>query len=121
MRALLDGFKSTLDGGSVQSRYSLVLLTRYDVLWKQPITGWAADLNRLNFLSRCEPTSSALWGEACVHDILHVMPSHLFAAFDAIVGDYGCFNLGADNTTYGGDFGHGCLDAWRKRHFSART
>ena len=100
MRVALELFKARADPAS----YDLILIVRHDLRWKLPIDTWHApvDFAKLNFFSRCEPSSGSSMG--CVEDMVLTMPGRDFAAFDGQVGSGNCF---VHEVIDGA--GHGCV------------
>eukprot|EP00747_Dinoflagellata_sp_TGD_P185537 gnl/TRDRNA2_/TRDRNA2_42111_c0_seq1.p1 gnl/TRDRNA2_/TRDRNA2_42111_c0~~gnl/TRDRNA2_/TRDRNA2_42111_c0_seq1.p1 ORF type:complete len:333 (+),score=12.84 gnl/TRDRNA2_/TRDRNA2_42111_c0_seq1:74-1072(+) len=99
MRLALDFFK--LQRKDV--KYDLIMVTRLDIQWKEPIDKWpSANFGTFNLFSHCPSGiiakmvhcggQSCTDPHRCVNDILHIMPAKHFDAFDAIVGTPSCFN-----------------------------
>lgn len=107
-------------GGGVDriGSYDLVIVTRHDIIWEQPIEAWSANFSKLNFASPCEregPCRCAHSPRTCVHDMLHTMPGKSFAKFDREVGRDMCFCFKDCKQTAPGilfvpQSGHGCWD-----------
>ena len=99
--------------------YSLIVLTRHDLVWTSPIVHWQhANFSRIGFLSGCEPWRCTHCGgpadapgsryggppSRCVQDSLHLIPGSLFDAFDAAVGKRGTHCFDGSNK----ESGHAC-------------
>lgn len=58
---------------SVNDKYDLVLLTRFDLLFKQPLTKLNIDYNKFNVAMRCEK-------DPLIDDNLYIFPAHMTAS-----------------------------------------
>lgn len=108
IRAALEWFKQEVGGlGAIQTDYSLVILTRHDLIWLKPFGSWpTANTSNFNFLSKVGLDKPN--GDFKVSDIFHMMPGHAFPAFDWAVGEGYCFNpdFDASDST---NAGHACM------------
>eukprot|EP00931_Biecheleriopsis_adriatica_P063458 TRINITY_DN38434_c0_g1_i1.p1 TRINITY_DN38434_c0_g1~~TRINITY_DN38434_c0_g1_i1.p1 ORF type:complete len:291 (-),score=44.70 TRINITY_DN38434_c0_g1_i1:74-946(-) len=95
-----DGYRKTLDlfkqkacgGQPIESCYSYVIITRYDLDIATPFNDWGTeDYHKLNFASGCEGGCTGCCGCDCVNDALQMMPARLFPHYDAVVGK-DCWN-----------------------------
>lgn len=107
---------SLMASRAIAERYSLVLVTRHDLIFRAPITQWSGlNASRFNFFGGCEPRCAGCkngcahcpkpegkphigtrWGggpETCVQDAVHAFPGTLFTIFDWYVArrHVGCF------------------------------
>lgn len=110
MRAALDWFKQEAGGMSaVLDYYSLVIVTRHDLIWLKPFGSWpTADTSKFNFLNREGFSTEKPNGDFQVNDVFHMMPGHAFPAFDWAVGTGGCFNPETNRYEIG-SVGHLCM------------
>lgn len=93
-RASLDLFKNMrADKLAAATEYSLIIVTRHDMLFKKNILSLHADWSKINFLGECEKTYSPPQG--CLNDAIQTMPGTAFKAFDkAVCSACGCLKGG---------------------------
>jgi len=102
LRETLSFFEQQAHRTLLAERYELIIVTRHDIVWKQPFLRYSPILNvsNFNFASPCEKSATITRGEPCVSDILHMMPGHLYAGFSQLI---------RHNTSCMATLGHGCL------------
>eukprot|EP00928_Gymnodinium_smaydae_P015437 TRINITY_DN1570_c0_g1_i1.p1 TRINITY_DN1570_c0_g1~~TRINITY_DN1570_c0_g1_i1.p1 ORF type:complete len:333 (+),score=35.64 TRINITY_DN1570_c0_g1_i1:49-999(+) len=91
----LDFFETSVD----PSTYDTIIMIRHDIEWLDSIFSWSgADFTGVNFFSRCEFNAVINQGDgtdgptACVNDLLHMVPGHLYKAWRAEIGKDKCFS-----------------------------
>ena len=71
---------------AMMEQYDVLILTRYDLNLLQPLVLWPGcrQTNTIGIASRCEAVQWRQWN--CSSDVLFVVPTTLFAVFNASVG-----------------------------------
>ena len=98
-------------------KYALVLITRHDLMWNLPVSGWSppARFDAVSVFSRCEIANKAKY---CINDWAYVMPGKLVLAFDRAMrrcwpGNRSKTSWGATGAFKSGAGAHDCEDTLR--------